>query len=153
VQDSPTPGGNPTAAAALLRLEMLSGRSDYRVVAEKTLRTFSAIVGQFGLYAGSYGLALERLLADPVQVVVVGSGAAAERLEATAMAGFEVGKTVIRIAAHRLTAEGVPPALAEMLLEVPVPADVGAWALVCRNRTCRLPATTAEDLREELEAV
>jgi uncharacterized protein YyaL (SSP411 family) len=153
VQDTPTPGGNPTAAAALLRLEMLSGRSDYRAVAEKTLQSFSAIVSQFGLYAGSYGLALERLLADPVQVVVVGSGAEADRLEATAMAGFEVGKTVIRIAKQRLTADGIPPALARMLLEVPVPTDAGAWAIVCRNRTCRLPATNAEDLREELEAV
>ena len=35
----------------------------------------------FGLYAGSYGLALERLVLDPVQVVIVGSGAEADELE------------------------------------------------------------------------
>ena len=74
LQDSPTPAGNPTAAAALLRLEALSGRKEYREIAEDTLACFAGIVEHFGLYAGSYGLAAERLLLDPVQVVVVGSG-------------------------------------------------------------------------------
>ena len=63
LQDSPTPAGNPTAASALLRLEALSGRKEYREIAEETLASFAGIVEHFGLYAGSYGLALERLLA------------------------------------------------------------------------------------------
>ena len=63
LQDSPTPAGNPTAASALLRLESLSGRKEYREIAEDTLESFAGIVEHFGLYAGSYGLALERLLA------------------------------------------------------------------------------------------
>ena len=37
LQDSPTPAGNPTAASALLRLEALSGRAEYREIAEDTL--------------------------------------------------------------------------------------------------------------------
>ncbi|MGD0547905.1 MAG: thioredoxin domain-containing protein, partial [Terracidiphilus sp.] len=82
LQDSPTPAGNPTAASALLRLEALSGRKEYREIAEETLASFAGIVEHFGLYAGSYGLALERLLLDPVQVVLVGSGPEAEQLEA-----------------------------------------------------------------------
>jgi hypothetical protein len=88
LQDSPTPAGNPTAASALLRLEALSGRQEYRDIAEDTLANFAGIVEHFGLYAGSYGLALERLLLDPVQVVIGGSGPEAARLEATAMARF-----------------------------------------------------------------
>ncbi len=83
LQDAPTPAGNPTAATALLRLEALSGRKEYREIAEDTLACFAGIVEHFGLYAGSYGLAAERLLLDPVQVVIVGSGPEAERLEAT----------------------------------------------------------------------
>ena len=74
LQDAPTPAGNPTAAAALLRLEALNGRKQYRDIAEDTLACFAGIVEHFGLYAGSYGLAAERLLLDPVQVVIVGSG-------------------------------------------------------------------------------
>ena len=151
LQDSPTPAGNPTAASALLRLEALSGRAEYREIAEDTLGTFAGIVEHFGLYAGSYGLALERLLLDPIQVVVVGSGPEAERLEALAVAGFAVNKTVMRIAPSRLVPGGVPEALAETLLHVPVPSGVEAWAMVCRGRTCMPPITQADALLEALQ--
>ena len=150
LQDSPTPAGNPTAASALLRLEALSGRAEYREIAEDTLGTFAGIVEHFGLYAGSYGLALERLLADPVQVVVVGSGAEAERLETLAVAGFAVNKTVMRLAPARLVPGGVPEALGETLLQVPVPSGSEAWALVCRGRTCLPPITDADMLLQSL---
>ena len=151
LQDSPTPAGNPTAAAALLRLEAITGRSEYREIAEDTLATFSGIVEHFGLYAGSYGLALERLLLDPVQVVVVGSGPEAARLEATAVARYGVNKTVMRVAPFRLVPGGVPDALAEMLLQAPKPKDKQAYAIVCRGRTCLPPITDAEELLKALE--
>ncbi len=150
LQDAPTPAGNPTAASALLRLEALSGRSEYRAIAEETLALFAGIVEHYGLYVGSYGLALERLLADPVQVVVVGSGADAEQLEATAVAGFAVNKTVMRIPLEKLTPGELPEALAETLLQVPAPAGVTAWALVCRGRTCLPPVTDVEELERAL---
>ncbi len=151
LQDSPTPAGNPTAASALLRLEALSGRKEHREIAEDTLASFTGIVGHFGLYAGSYGLALERLLLDPIQVIVVGSGPEAARLEATAVARFSVNKTVMRIAPFRLLPGGIPPALAQMLLNVPGPKGAEVWALVCRGRTCLPPITDAEALLAALE--
>jgi uncharacterized protein YyaL (SSP411 family) len=150
LQDSPTPAGNPTAASALLRLETLSGRKEYRDIAEDTLASFSGIVEHFGLYAGSYGLALERLLLDPVQVVIVGSGPDALRLEGLATSRFGVNKTVIRIDSSRLVPGGLPEALAEVLLQVPKPEGDGAWAIVCRGRTCLPPCTGAEALLEAL---
>ena len=164
LQDAPTPAGNPTAASALLRLEALSGRAEYREIAEDTLGSFAGIVEHFGLYAGSYGLALERLLLDPVQVVIVGLGPEAgapsdrssslgweaDRLEATAVARFAINKTVMRIAPHRLVPGGIPEALADTLLRVPAPAGAEAWALVCRNRTCLPPIIDAEALLEAL---
>jgi uncharacterized protein YyaL (SSP411 family) len=151
LQDSPTPAGNPVAAAALLRLEELSGEKKYRDIAEKTLGHFAGIVEHFGLYAGSYGLALERLLLDPVQVVVVGSGPEAARLEATALARYAVNKTVLRIAPHHLVKGGIPEALEETLLFMEPPVGTDAWVLVCRGRTCLPPVTDAERLLEALE--
>jgi uncharacterized protein YyaL (SSP411 family) len=164
LQDTPTPGGNPTAASALLRLEGLSGRQEYRQIAEQTLASFAGIAAQLGLYAGSYGLALERLLLDPVRVVIVGSGPQAKNLEALAVARFAVNKTVMRIDPHRLVSGGVPEALAEILFEAPIqvqdqtmdPASApdgasAAWAIVCRGHTCLPPVTTAEGLVEALE--
>ena len=151
LQDSPTPAGNPTAASALLRLEALSGRTEFREIAEDTLGSFAGIVEHFGLYAGSYGLALERLLLDPVQVVVVGSGPEAARFEALAVARFAINKTVTRIAPFRLVPGEIPEALEETLLHVPAPSEAEVWAMVCRGRTCLPPVTNAEALIEALE--
>lgn len=151
LQDSPTPAGNPTAASALLRLETLSGKAEYREIAEDTLGTFAGIVEHFGLYAGSYGLALERLVQDPVQVVVVGSGADADALEATAVSGYAANKTVIRLRAEQLQEGSLPAALAETVLQVPAPRDAKAWALVCKGRTCLPPIADADALLASME--
>ncbi|MGA9672066.1 MAG: thioredoxin domain-containing protein [Terracidiphilus sp.] len=156
LQDAPTPAGNPTAASALLRLEALSGRGDYREIAEKTLASFAGIVEHFGLYAGSYGLALERLLSDPMQVVIVGSGLEADALEDAALARFAINKIVIRIDSSRLVAGGIPEVLAETLLtdnqlSVPAPSGAEAFALVCRGRMCLPAVADVEALREALE--
>ena len=120
----------------------------------------------FGLYAGSYGLAVERLLLDPVQVVILGSGPEASRLEALAMARFAVNKTVLRIEPAQLVAGEIPEALGETLLQVPPPGvaeachstdedlSVGspaAWAMVCHGRTCLPPITDSEELLKALE--
>jgi hypothetical protein len=152
LQDAPTPAGNPTAIAALLRLESLSGRKQYRAIAEDALAGFAGIVEHFGLYAGSYGLAVDRLLLDPVQIVIVGSGPPATQLEALAVARFEVNKTVLRIDPAKLAAAELPEALAETLLEVPRPSGAEAFAMVCRGRTCLPPVTNGEDLLRALEA-
>jgi uncharacterized protein YyaL (SSP411 family) len=151
LQDTPTPAGNPTAASALLRLEILSGRQEYRQIAEHTLSTFAAVVEHLGLYAGSYGLALERLLVPPVQVVIVGSSPEAARLEAIAVARFRINKSVLRIAPERLVPGGLPEELAEMLLNVPPPPGAQVWARVCLGHTCFPPITDAEALLEALE--
>ena len=152
VQDSPTPAGNPTAASALLRLESLSGRSNYRKIAEETLTNFSGIVEHFGLYAGCYGLALERLLADPISVAIVGSGAEADQFEKIANAHHDIRKKVMRIEPSQLVRGGLPEALAETLLQVPKPEGASAWALVCRGQSCMAPITDTQDLRRALEA-
>jgi uncharacterized protein YyaL (SSP411 family) len=150
LQDGPTPAGNPMAAAALLRLELLSGQQKYREIAEDTLASFAGIVEHFGLYAGTYGLALERLLRDPVQVVVVGNGKDGLQLEAAAEAGFMINKTVICIEPEHLVQGGLPEALAETLLPVPKPSGKEAWALLCKGHTCHPPITSLETLEKAL---
>ena len=152
LQDSPTPAGNPTAAAALLRLEGLSGRREYRDIAQQALAGFAGIAEHFGLYAGAYGLALERLLLDPVQVIVVGTGAEALRFEAIAHETFAVNKTVIRLETAHFAAGVLPPVIEETVVPAPAPAGAAAWALVCRGRTCLPPVSTGEELQNVLAA-
>jgi uncharacterized protein YyaL (SSP411 family) len=150
-QDSPTPAGNATAAAALLRLEALSGRKDFREKAEKTLAAFAGAIEHYGLYAGSYGLALQRLLLPPIQVVVVGEGDAARRLAAIANARYAVNKAVILPGPEQVTAEQLPPVLAETLPHLPR-TDGKAVALVCRGTSCLPPAASAEELIEQINS-
>ncbi len=154
MQDSPTPAGNATAAGALLRLEALSGRQDFREKAEATLAAFGGVIEHYGLYAGSYGLALERLLLPAVQVVIIGEGADARRLAAVANARYAVNKTVVVMRPEQVKAGALPPALAETLPNLPqlTAAHTKTFALVCQGNTCLPPAQSAEELIEQVNA-
>jgi hypothetical protein len=146
LQDSPTPAGNPAAAAALLRLEVLSGRTDFREKAEDTLENFAGIVEHFGLYAGMYGQALELLLLPATQVVVVGQGIEAKKLAAMATARFAVNKRVIVLRAEQVAAAELPPVLAETLPNLPELRGGKTFAVVCRGTACLPPTSDGEEL-------
>ena len=147
LQDSPTPAGNSVAAALLLRLEALNGREEYAVKALETLETFAGVVEHFGLYAASYGLALQRMVQRPVQVCVIGDDAAARRLEAVALARYAVNKSVIRLRRDQM--EALPPMLAETLPRLPGLQE-GSVAVVCSSKGCLPPVRTADELIEAM---
>ncbi len=63
----------------------------------ETLETFAGIVEHFGLYAASYGLALQRMAQGPVRVCIIGDDADARDLEAAALARYAVNKSVVRL--------------------------------------------------------
>ena len=144
LQDSPTPAGNPVAAALLLRLEGLNGREDYMVIAQETLETFAGVVEHFGLYAATYGIALQRMLQRPIQVCVIGDDADARRLEAVALARFAINKSVLRLTREQLSS--LPPALAETLPLLPQLQQPGSFAIVCSGNRCQPPVRTVEEL-------
>jgi uncharacterized protein len=150
LQDTPTPAGNPTAAAALLRLEALNGEAKLREVAEDTLETFAGVVEHFGLYAGSYGLALERLLSPPQQVIVVGQDDLADSLESAARSGYAVSKTVVRAPAAVLRDGGLPPALQSTLTQLPQLQEKASFAVVCQGTSCLPPVRTVEELQSAM---
>jgi uncharacterized protein len=152
LQDTPTPAGNPAAAAALLRLEALSGREDFREKAEDTLEHFGGIVEHFGLYAGTYGLALERLLLPAVQVVVIGEDEH-RQLTAMAIARYAVNKSVIGLRRERVAKENLPPILAETLPALPLLRGQESFAVVCRGNTCQPPTTDSKELLKELSGI
>ena len=147
LQDSPTPAGNPVGAALLLRLEALTGDEEFGAKAEKTLECFAGVVEHFGLYAASYGLALRRKTLPPVQVVVVGADAQADALEAAALKGYAVNKSVIRL--KTLEVE-LPPTLADTLPHLP--KQEGSFAVVCSGFACGLPLGQGEELEMALAA-
>ena len=153
LQDSPTPAGNPIAATLLLRLEAYNGRADWREKAQDTLETFAGVVEHFGLYAGAYGLALQRFLLPPVQVCIVGEDAAAEQLAVAAMARYAVNKTVLRIPRARIAKGELPSVLSETLPHLPELKEAASFAVVCTGTSCQPPVKSAEALVELLSKV
>jgi len=148
LQDSPTPAGNSVAAALLLRLEALNGKSEYAEKARLTLENFAGIVEHFGLYAASYALALQRMIQPPVQVCVVGEDSLAHELESAALARYAVNKAVIRLRYDQLGS--LPPALAETLPGLPSTKSRGSFALVCKGNHCLPPIHDVEGLLSAL---
>jgi len=146
LQDSPTPAGNPMAAALLMRVSELNGRLDYAEKAQETLETFAGVVEHFGLYAATYALALQRLVREPVQVYVVGKDANANALEAAALGRYAVNKSVVRLA--QITAGSLPPVLEKTLPRLP--KVQGSFAVVCSGHTCQPPIKTADELTTAL---
>jgi len=153
LQDTPTPAGNPAAAAALLRLEALSERKDFREKAEDTLEHFGGVVEHFGLYAGTYGLALERLLLPAVQVVIIGEDDHARQLTAMAIARYAVNKSVITLRQDQVTRENLPPVLAETLPALPQLQKQASFGVVCRGNACQPPTSDGEELLKELSGI
>jgi uncharacterized protein YyaL (SSP411 family) len=149
LQDSPTPAGDPAAVWLLLRMHDLTGVADLREMAEDTLESFAGIVEHFGLYAGTYQLALQRFLLPPVQVVVVGD-AEADELEAAATARFAVNKSVVRLTRAQAVAENLPPMLAESIPHLPHLQTGDPVAIVCRGVQCLPPVSTPEELLSAL---
>lgn len=145
LQDSPTPAADPAAAWLLLRMHDLTGESTLRDMAEDTLESFAGIVEHFGLYAGTYQLALQKFLLPALQVVVIGDGAADE-LEAAATARYAVNKSVVRLSFAQAAAEMLPPALAETIPKLPQLREGKPVAVVCRGMQCLPPAGSAEEL-------
>ena len=145
-QDAPTPAGNPAAALALLRLHALTNDSNYHDKAEDTLEVFAGVAEQFGIYAGTYGLASIWMARPHLQVVVVGSGEIAHELYRAATQPFAFNKTVLRITDNEAAAAYLPPALAQTVPNLPGVAEGNTMAVVCSNFTCLPPITDPEEL-------
>jgi uncharacterized protein YyaL (SSP411 family) len=152
-QDSPTPAGNPVAAIALSRLFGYTNQSSYRDQAEETLDVFAGMAGQYGIFGATYGIAAAHFSEPHTQVVVVGNGEEASRLEAAAVHPFRFGKAVLRLQAGEAVAAKLPPALATTVPNLPGMATAPATAVVCSNFTCQPPVHNLADLQRILRSV
>jgi uncharacterized protein YyaL (SSP411 family) len=154
VQDSPTPAGNPMAAIALLRLHHYTGDEGYRDKAELTLEAFAGVAEQFGIFVGTYGIAVLHLFENPVQVVVIdgsGSDEGALALSAAAVASFAFNKSVLRLKANQAVVGNLPPALAATIPNLPQLKSGSSFAVLCSGFSCQPPVTDPVELRRAIE--
>src|SRR6266446_3589803 len=118
-QDSPTPAGNCVAAIALLRLHAYTNQRSYRDQAEQTLEVLAGLAGKFGIFAATYGIAAVYLSRPHTQVVIVGGDDLADQLYSVAASFFGFDKTVLKLAANEAVPQNLPPALAEIIPQLP----------------------------------
>jgi uncharacterized protein YyaL (SSP411 family) len=149
-QDAPTPAGNPSAAIALLRLHAYTNDAKYREKAERTIEIFGGAAEQFGIYAGTYGMAATWLSRPHTQVVVVGEDAKAAALLKAAIAPFAVNKSVVHLTDSEAVAQNLPPVLAETVPNLPALKEKKSVAIVCTNFTCQPPTEYPERLAEQV---
>ncbi len=145
-QDAPTPAGNPSAAIALLRLHAYTNDAKYRDKAEDTLEVFAGAAEQFGIYAGTYGIAATWMSRPHTQVVVVGEDAAADALLRAASAPFAVNKSVVHLSDSEAVAQNLPAVLAETVPNLPALKEKKSFAIVCTNFTCQPAVADPEEL-------
>ena len=149
-QDSPTPAGNSAAAIALLRMHAYTNDSSYHDKAERTLEVFAGMAAQVGIFGGTYGLAVIHFVEPHTQVVVIGKDSAAQALADAAVRPFSVNKAVLQLPQNEVTAQNLPPALAQTIPNVPgVKSDKGV-AVVCTGFACQPPITDAGALSSAL---
>jgi uncharacterized protein YyaL (SSP411 family) len=149
-QDAPTPAGNSMAALALMRLEGYTNDKSYRDKAEDTLELIGGVAEQFGIFAGTYGIAVAHLTRAHEQIVVLGNDAAADELEHEALNLFSLTRAVLRLRDSEAVAQYLPPALAETIPNLRGALEGRSIAVVCSNFTCQPPISSPGDLNQAL---
>src|SRR5438477_3472137 len=150
LQDSPTPAGNPAAAIALLRLYAYANESKYRELAEDTLEAFAGIAEHYGLFAATFGIALNIYLNPHMQIVVIGEGKDADRLHDITARQFSLNKSVLRLAAGEAVPQMLPPALAETIPNLPAVKQGKTIAVLCSGFACQPPIADPAELERAI---
>ena len=142
--DNATPSGWLAASQALLSYSALTGVSEYRVAAERSLGIVSALAGRAPRGVGWGLAAAEALLDGPREVAIVGTAEdpATRALHGTALMGTSPGLVV---------AVGPEGSDVPLLRDRPLVGGAPA-AYVCRQFTCEAPVTSEEALARSVGA-
>jgi uncharacterized protein YyaL (SSP411 family) len=145
--DDATPAANSLAANGLLRLAALTGDDRYRAAGATALQAVGPVMANHPTSFAYLLAALERHLAAPIEVAIVGDPGADD----TRALRREVHARVLP-AAVTLTAPAGTGADVSPLLDGRDRRDGHATAYVCERYACRQPVTDPAALRTELDA-
>jgi hypothetical protein len=147
VFDNAVPCGSSVAIETLLRLEVLTGQSDYKTRALAALRPMGDLMSRHPGGFGRFLCAHDFNIGPVVEVALVGTSPEALRPLAAEVFGRFLPNRIVAgaVGADATQFAGLP------LLEGRGPIDGKPTAFVCRNYTCDLPATDAPTLAKQLE--
>ncbi|MGN6793447.1 MAG: thioredoxin domain-containing protein [Streptosporangiaceae bacterium] len=142
--DGPTPSGTFAVAGALLSYAALTGSGRHREAAAAALGTLNDVAARYPQAAG-WGLAVaEAFLAGPDEIAIVGPPA--DDTTRALHRAAALGATPGAVLAVGDGADGAGAITGIPLLEGRGLVEGKPAAYVCRNFTCRLPVTSADEL-------
>ena len=142
LQDNATPSGNALAAEALLKLAALTGRDDYRALADQTLRLIAEPALRYPTSFARWLTAADFALAQVKQVAIIGEPGAPDVQEMLKVVRENYRPNLV-IAVSNLPIDSKSPAL---LLNRPM-LNNRPTAYVCEGFVCQLPVTTPQALK------
>ena len=134
---------NSVMGGNLARMARLTGKQDYLELARSTLEAFAPDYADYGYFAASYALAVERVLQDPVEMVIVGSplDTRARELRVGCLRIYEPRRELIQLD---------PAADAERIAERGFPAGDRPTLYVCIGRRCSAPISDPAQIPDAL---
>ncbi|MFY9553289.1 MAG: thioredoxin domain-containing protein [Blastocatellia bacterium] len=146
--DNATPSGNSAAATALLKLGVLTQKSEYSHHAATILRSLRPAMSRHPSAFGYMLCALDFYLSEPKEIAIVG------KLDSHEVRSL-IEQAYSFYLPNKVVAASEPdderPASEIDLLIGKTPIDSKATAYVCRNHVCLEPATTVEELGMRLK--
>lgn len=148
IQDNAVPSGNGMAATALLKLGRLVGREELIETARKTLDAFSSFIVEHPRAAGQSLLGLDDLLGPQTELVVISGGNPGSSPFSDLLRRSFVPRSI------RMLYSGLPKAeLTEHLIAGRQNNTSSAVVYVCSQGECNVPATTVEQLEQQLSSL
>jgi uncharacterized protein len=129
-----------------------TGEDSYREKAQRTLDLLAVSAGQYGLFAGTYGIAATYASYPHSQIVIVGEDETAEQLYSQASSSVLFGRSAIRLKFSQAVAQNLPPSLAATVPELPAVKARTTTAIVCSGFSCKPPVSTPVELEQLLTA-
>jgi uncharacterized protein YyaL (SSP411 family) len=145
LQDNAVPSGNALAAEALLTLAALTGTTEWRTLAERSLGLVTDLAVRYPTSFGHWLCADDFGLAKEMQVAIVGNPADKRTTELVA----EVRTAWRPNLVIAVSPAPPPPGAPDLLADRPI-VDGQPTAYVCEGFACHQPVTRPEDLREQL---
>jgi uncharacterized protein YyaL (SSP411 family) len=146
--DNAVPAANSLAADVLLRLALLTGEESFARRARAILRTVAAALDRQPSAFGRMLCAADRMLGEPLDVVVAGSPAMADAGDLRASAAEPYVPDLVLAS----VAEGDPHAIWP-LFAGKVARDGRATAYACRGYACDEPTTDPARLAEQVRGL
>jgi len=145
LQDNAVPSGNALATEALLTLAALTGRTEWRRLAEKSLNLVTDLAVRYPTSFGRWLCAGDFALAKETQVAIIGNPADERTVELIAEVRTKWRPNLVIAVSPAPLPPGAPDLLADRSMVNGQPT-----AYMCEGSVCRQPVTQPEDLGAQL---